>query len=167
MLADTKAPKSLRKHFLIAFLVTVLLNGIVLAYFHNRFWWPPDEGVYAHIAERILKGEALNSDVEEIHTGYLNLFHSIIFKVFGTRLVSLRYPLAAVALIQSCLVFRILSKKSLWLAAMGAISSTALGVIQYLNPTPNWYCLLLATLIAFCLTYIPSERRWRFELAGF
>jgi hypothetical protein len=50
---------------------------------------------------------------------------------------------------------------------MGAISSTSLGVIQYLNPTPNWYCLLLATLIAFCLTYIPSERRWRFELAGF
>ena len=158
--------KSSGKYLLVAFLATVVFNGIVLAYFHNRFWWPPDEGVYAHIAERVMNGEALNSDVEEIHTGYLNLFHSIVFRVFGIRLVNLRYPLAAVALIQSCLVFLILAKHNLWLAVMGAIGSTSLGVIQYLNPTPNWYCLLLATLIAFCLTYIPPERRGRIELVG-
>ncbi len=155
------------KSFLIAFLITIVFNAIVLTYFHNRFWWPPDEGVYAHIAERVAKGEVLNLDVEEIHTGYLNLFHSVVFRVFGVRLVSLRYPLAAVAFIQSCLVFLILARDDLWLAAMGAIGSTSLGVIQYLNPTPNWYCLFLATLTAFCLTYIPPHWKWRVALIGF
>ncbi len=161
-----RATNTSRKLFLIVFLITIVFNSLVLVYFHNRFWWPPDEGVYAHIAERVMNGEVLNSDVEEIHTGYLNLFHSVIFRVFGVRLVSLRYPLAAVALIQSCLVFLILAKRNLWFGVMGAIGSTSLGVIQYLNPTPNWYCLLLATLIAFCLTYIPPERRGRLEFVG-
>ncbi len=159
--------KRSNKSFLIALLITIVFNAIVLTYFHNRFWWPPDEGVYAHIAERVAKGEVLNSDVEEIHTGYLNLFHSVVFRVFGIRLVSLRYPLAAVAFIQSCLVFLILARNNLWLAVMGAIGSTSMGVIQYLNPTPNWYCLLLATLIVFCLTYIPPHWKWRLVLIGF
>jgi hypothetical protein len=159
--------KRSNKSFLIALLITIVFNAIVLTYFHNRFWWPPDEGVYAHIAERVAKGEVLNSDVEEIHTGYLNLFHSVAFRVFGLRLVSLRYPLVAIAFLQSCLVFLILGKNNPWLAVMGAIGSTSLGVIQYLNPTPNWYCLFFATLIAFCLTYIPSHWKWRPELAGF
>src|SRR5205085_1475649 len=79
----TNYSNSSRKLFLIALLITIAFNGIVLIYFHNRFWWPPDEGVYAHIAERVLKGETLNSDVEEIHTGYLNLLHSAVFGVFG------------------------------------------------------------------------------------
>ena len=162
----SETSKRLTKHFLVALIIVVVFNGIVLVYFHNRFWWPPDEGVYAHIAERVMKGEALNSDVEEIHTGYLNLFHSVVFRVFGVRLVSLRYPLAAVAFIQSCLVFLIFAKRNLWLGVMGAVGSTSLGVIQYLNPTPNWYCLLLATLIAFCLTYIRPERKGRLELVG-
>lgn len=161
-----RATNTSRKLFLIAFLITIVFNCLVLVHFHNRFWWPPDEGVYAHIAERVMNGEVLNSDVEEIHTGYLNLFHSVVFRVFGVRLVSLRYPLAAVALIQSCLVFLILAKRNLWFGVMGAIGSTSLGVIQYLNPTPNWYCLFLATLIAFCLTYIPPERKGRLELVG-
>jgi hypothetical protein len=155
-----------RSSVLIAFVITIVFNAIVLAHFHNRFWWPPDEGVYAHIAERVAKGEVLNSDVEEIHTGYLNLFNSVAFRVFGFRLVSLRYPLAAIAFLQSCLVFLILARDNLWLAVMAAIGCTSLGVIQYLNPTPNWYCLFLATLIAFCLTYIPREWRWRLELIG-
>jgi len=154
------------KWFPLAFLIVILSNGIILTYFHNRFWWPPDEGVYAHIAERVMRGEVLNADVEEVHTGYLNLFHSVVFRVFGTRLVSLRYPLAAVALIQSCLVFLIIAKHNLVPALLGAIGSTAMGMIQYLNPTPNWYCLLFSTLIAFGLAYIGPERKGRLELVG-
>jgi hypothetical protein len=164
------SPKNLSKRsnklFLVALLLVLAFNAVVLIYFHNRFWWPPDEGVYAHIAERVLKGEALNSDVEEIHTGYLNLLHSAVFGVFGIRLVSLRYPLIAIAFLQSLLVFLILAKSNLPLAVMGAVGSTAMGVIQYLNPTPNWYCLFLATLIAFCLTYIPPRWEWRIVLIG-
>ena len=157
---------SSKKLFLIVFLVTISCNGIVLFYFHNRFWWPPDEGVYAHIAERVMNGEVLNADVEEVHTGYLNLFHSVVFRVFGIRLVSMRYPLVAVALIQSCLVFLIVAKRNLVLAVLGSVGSNVMGVIQYLNPTPNWYCLFFASLIIFCLTYISAERKGRLEVVG-
>ena len=157
---------SSKKLFLIVFLVTISCNGIVLFYFHNRFWWPPDEGVYAHIAERVMNGEVLNADVEEVHTGYLNLFHSVVFRVFGIRLVSMRYPLVAVALIQSCLVFLIVAKRNLVLAVLGSVGSNVMGVIQYLNPTPNWYCLFFASLIVFCLTYISAERKGRLEVVG-
>lgn len=156
-----------KKTLLIVFFVTLSFNAVVLTYFHNRFWWPPDEGVYAHIADRVAHGEVLNYDVEEVHTGYLNLFHSLVFRVFGTRLVSLRYPLAAVSLIESCLIFLILARRGVWAAALGSIGATSLGVIQYLNPTPNWYCLFLATLIAFCLSFISPDRRWRLVLVGF
>ena len=156
-----------KKTLLLVFFVTLTFNAVVLTYFHNRFWWPPDEGVYAHIADRVAHGEVLNYDVEEIHTGYLNLFHSVVFRVFGTRLVSLRYPLAVVSLIESCLIFLILARRGLWPAALGAIGATSVGVIQYLNPTPNWYCLFLATLIVFCLSSISPDRKWRLELVGF
>lgn len=122
--------------------------------------------MYAHIAERVSNGEVLNADVEEIHTGYLNLFHSVVFRVFGIRLVSLRYPLMFVAFSQSCLIFLILARHNVVLAVLGGISSPAMGVIQYLNPTPNWYCLLFATLIAFCLTFISPERKGRLEVVG-
>lgn len=156
-----------KKTLLIGFFITLALNAVLLTHFHNRFWWPPDEGVYAHIAERVAHGEVLNYDVEEIHTGYLNLFHSFVFRVFGVRLVSLRYPLAAVSLIESCLIFLLLARRGLWPAVMGAIGATSLGVIQYLNPTPNWYCLFVATLIAVCLNFISPGRKWRLELVGF
>jgi hypothetical protein len=156
-----------KKTLWIVFFVTLTLNAVVLTYFHNRFWWPPDEGVYAHIADRVAHGEVLNYDVEEVHTGYLNLFHSFVFRIFGTRLVSLRYPLAAVSLLESCLIFFLLARRGLWAAAIGAIGATSLGVIQYLNPTPNWYCLFLATLIAVCLNSISPEKKWRLVLVGF
>jgi hypothetical protein len=156
-----------KKTLLIVFFVTLTFNAVVLTYFHNRFWWPPDEGVYAHIADRVARGEVLNYDVEEVHTGYLNLFHSVVFRVFGTRLVSLRYPLAAVSLLESCLIFLILARRGVWAAAAGSIGATSLGVIQYLNPTPNWYCLFLATLIVVCLSFISPDRRWRLVLIGF
>jgi hypothetical protein len=156
-----------KKTLLIAFLITLSFNVVVLTYFHDRFWWPPDEGQYAHIADRVAHGEVLNYDVEEIHTGYLNLFHSVVFRIFGTRLVSLRYPLAAVSLIESCLIFFILARRSLWAAVLGAIGATAVGTIQYLNPTPNWYCLFLATLIVFCLSFISPDRKWRLMSVGF
>lgn len=156
-----------KKTLWIVFFLTLTFNAVVLTYFHNRFWWPPDEGVYAHIADRVAHGEVLNYDVEEVHTGYLNLFHSFVFRIFGTRLVSLRYPLAAVSLIESCLIFLLLARRGLWAAAIGSIGATSLGVIQYLNPTPNWYCLFLATLIAFCLNSISPEKKWRLVLVGF
>jgi hypothetical protein len=44
---------------------------------------------------------------------------------------------------------------------------TALGVIQFLNPTSNWYCLFLVVLIACSLEWIPRERFTRLFVVGF
>ena len=143
----------------------VLFNAAVLVYFHDRFWWPPDEGVYAHTAERMLNGEVLNKDVEEIHTGYIHFIHVASFAAFGTKLVSMRYPLVISGFIQSVLMFLIFAPRNLMNSVAVAICATAFGVIQFLNPQPSWYCLLFVTAIAFCLTRGPDQR-WTIPVVG-
>jgi hypothetical protein len=147
--------------------ITLLIDCALLGYFHNRFWWPPDEGQYAHTAERVLNGETLDADVQEIHPGYVTFLNAAALRLFGVRLVSLRYPLAAVALAQSLLLYLLFARHNLWLAIVAATSALSMGVIQYLNPSPNWYCLFLSTLVAVTLTYIPRDRIGRLELLGF
>ena len=73
------------RNFLTAFALLILFNTLVLGYYHNRFWWPPDDGVYAHTAERMLNGEVLNKDVEEIHTGYIHFIDVAAFALFGVQ----------------------------------------------------------------------------------
>jgi hypothetical protein len=151
--------------FLLALLFLIVFNSLVLGYFHNRFWWPPDDGVYAHTAERMLHGEVLNKDVEEIHTGYIHFVHEAAFAAFGIKLLSLRYPLIAAAFLQSCLVFLIVARRDVLLGLVAAVGATAFGTIQYLNAQPSWYCALFVTLIAFLFTYFREER-WTIITAG-
>jgi hypothetical protein len=158
-------PQSSR-HFWLALLFLSLFNAVVLIHFHDRFWWPPDEGVYAHTAERMLNGEVLNKDVEEIHTGYTHFIHLASFAAFGTRLVSMRYPLMVAGFLQSILMFLIFAPRNLLVAVAAAVCATAFGVIQFLNPQPSWYCLLFVTAIAFVLTRM-RDWRWTIQLVGF
>ncbi len=162
---STQREKHLTRSFWLALLLIVVFNGIVLVYFHNRFWWPPDEGVYAHTAERMLNGEVLNKDVEEIHTGYIHFIHVASFAAFGTKLVSMRYPLIVAGFLQSLLMFLTFAPRNLMVAMLAAVCATAFGVIQFLNPQPSWYCLLFVTAIAFCLTRFP-DRKWTIPLVG-
>jgi hypothetical protein len=155
--------KRSHRSFWLALLFVGVFNAVVLVHFHNRFWWPPDEGVYAHTAERMLHGEVLNKDVEEIHTGYIHFIHVASFAVFGTRLVSLRYPLILAGFLQSLLMFLIFAPRNLAIAVVAAVSATAFGVIQFLNPQPSWYCLLFVAAIAFCLTRL---RGWQWTIAA-
>ena len=154
------------RNFWLALLFVSVFNAVVLVYFHDRFWWPPDEGVYAHTAERMLNGEVLNKDVEEIHTGYIHFIHVASFAAFGTRLVSMRYPLVIVGFLQSLLMFLIFAPRNLLVAVVVAVCATAFGVIQFLNPQPSWYCLLFVTAIAFCLTRM-RDRKWTILAVGF
>lgn len=151
--------------FLSALLFLVVFNTLILGYFHNRFWWPPDDGVYAHTAERMLHGEVLNKDVEEIHTGYIHFIDEAAFAAFGIQILSLRYPLIVAAFLQSLFVFFIVAKRDVWLALIAAVTATAFGTIQYLNTQPSWYCALLVTLIAFVFAYF-SEKRWTLVVVG-
>lgn len=114
----------------------------------------------------MLNGEVLNKDVEEIHTGYIHFIHVASFAAFGTKLVSMRYPLIISGFIQSLLMFLIFAPRNLITAVVVAVCATAFGVIQFLNPQPSWYCLLFVTAIAFCLTRAP-DRKWTIPVVGF
>jgi len=151
-----------------AVLVVVLLVTILMmAIFHNRFWAPGDEGNYAHTAERLLAGEILNRDIQDVHAGYINFVNAAAFSVFGIRLVSLRYPLAILTVIQSGLMFLLLRPRGLLSAGVGALTLASLGFVQFLNPTANWYCLFLAVVTVSWLRWGPAGRRERLLGTGF
>src|SRR6516225_4940847 len=135
--------------------LAVLISALLVWYFHDRYWYPTDDGLYAHIAERLLSGEVLNRDIQDIHPGYIHFLHAAAFRMFGLDMLSLRYPLVLAAIIQSSLVAALLSRRSVAMAAAGSVAVTAIGVIQFVDPTPNWYCLTLSTLLAYWLTSVP------------
>jgi hypothetical protein len=144
------------------------INALLLWFFHNRFWYGTDEGNYAHVAERILQGEVLNLDVQDVHAGYINFVNAAALRVFGLDLVSLRYPMTAVAFVQAVLVFILFYRAGRrTLALPAAVSITAFGVIQFLNPTSNWYSLFLVVLIICSLEWIPTTVRSRLPIVGF
>ena len=145
---------------------TVCLSGWLIGHFHDRFWWPPDEGNYAHVAERIVDGEVLHADVQDVHPGYVNFANAGALALFGRELKSMRYPLAILGIVQCLLVFLLLRPVGLLAASVGATGITAFGFLQFLNPTAHWYCLFLVILLAAVLHGRPVGARWRLESAG-
>ena len=59
-----------------AAVLAVASSLLLLLHFHDRFWWPPDEGNFAHVAERILDGEVLHVDVQDVHAGHINFVNA-------------------------------------------------------------------------------------------
>ncbi|MEO3430788.1 hypothetical protein AAFN88_18180 [Pelagibius sp. CAU 1746] len=149
------------------FVVAMLVAFAVLLHFHDRFWSAPDEGAYAHVAERLLAGESLNGSVQAIHMGYVSFANALAFDVFGVDLLSLRYPLVAMTLIQCALAFWLLAGRGVLPAFAGAAAMSSLTFVQFLNPTAQWYALFFCLLIAALLAARPAERRGTLELAGF
>lgn len=151
----------------VAFLGVLALLASILWHFHDRFWAPSDDGAYAHVAERILAGEVLNRDVQDIHPGYINFVNALALKLFGLDLVSFRYPLIVMAFLQAALVFWLTIERGVWIAAAAALSLTSLSPVQFLNPSAHWYCLFFVILTIGCLTWWPQAGRLRFGCLGF
>lgn len=147
--------------------IAVLANALLLWYFHDRYWYPSDDGFYANIAERLLRGEALHRDVQDIHPGLIHLLHAQAMRLFGVDMVSLRYPLVAMGVLQSIAVFGLLRHVNAAVAALTSVTVTALGMVQFVDPTPNWYALTLACLTAWWLHDGPRGTPWRWIGAGF
>ena len=150
---------------LVGLALVATLSAGVLAYFHNRAWWPPDDGAYAHVAERILDGEVLNRDVHDVHMGYVNFANALAMAAFGRDLVSLRYPLAFMTFLQVCLIYGLLLDKGVLLSVAGAISMACLSFVQFLNPTAHWYCLFLFILLLVVIRF-SQRTRWRLVVCG-
>ena len=150
-----------------AFLAVVCFAVWVQLTFYDQFWWPPDDGAYAHVAQRILAGEVLNRDIQDLHAGYINFTNALALSLFGPKLVAMRYPLALLGVVEACIVFFLLLPRGTLVATAGAAAMTALGFIQFLNPTAHWYALFLFIVLLGTLTAMPRESRWRLELVGF
>jgi hypothetical protein len=140
----------------LALAVVCASNAALLWFFHNRYWYPTDDGFYAHIAERLLSGEVLNRDVQDIHPGYIHAVHAWAFRLFGVDLVSLRYPMVAAAFVQSIVTFVLLRRRGLLMAVIGSFAANALGIVQFMSPNANWYCLALAVSLAWWLMSVAD-----------
>lgn len=134
------------------------LSIALLWFFHDRTWWPPDEGVYAYVAQRLLAGDALHRDLIDLHGGYVNLLHALALRVFGEDLLSLRYPLVLLTVVQSLLAASLLRPKGLAAAAIAAIGATSFSFIQFLNPSANWYALFIFFAACWTLTRVNPTR---------
>ena len=139
-------------------LVAGLLNAALLWSYHDRHWYVVDEGNYAHIAERLLGGEVLHRDVQDLHPGFINFVNAAAFGVFGTDLVSLRYPLMVAMFAMALLVWWLLARRSLLLATVASVSVNMLGVVQFLNPTAHWYSLLATVVLVGWLQWVRAHR---------
>ncbi len=151
----------------LVFVAAMLVAIAVLQHFHDRFWSAPDEGAYAHVAERLLNGESLNGTVQAIHMGYVSFANALAFKVLGVDLLSLRYPLVVMTLIQCALAFWLLAERGAFPAFAGAVAMSCLTFVQFLSPTAQWHALFLCVLVVALLSVRPVERRGTLELTGF
>lgn len=164
---EAAARPSSRRSLALAGALAAALNLLLAASFYDRFWWPADEGNYAHVAERVLDGEVLNRDVQDIHLGYINFLHAGTMAVFGRSMVALRYPLMAATLAQAALAFFLFRRFGAVTAALAASVVPMLGVLLYLDPTAHWYSQLLFFVLVALLERLPRGSRWRDPAAGF
>lgn len=152
---------------LLGLLCVAVFSAIVLNGYYDKFWLPHDEGAYAHVAQRMLQGEVLNRDVQDVHAGYINFANAAALQWFGNDLLSLRYPLILATFIQTCLVYLLLLSRGVVVAIAGAVAMASLSFVQFLNPTANWYALFIFIMIICCLEWIPRQTIGRIELIGF
>ena len=150
-----------------ALILVLLVSTLLMVIYHDRFWAPADDGKFAHVAERTLAGEQLHRDVQDLHAGYINFVNTAAFSLFGVRMVSMRYPLALLTVIQAGLMFLVLKRGGVAAALVGGLALTSLSFLQFLNPTPNWYTLFLAVATIAWLSRNPTAVRWRHIVTGF
>jgi hypothetical protein len=144
----------------------LLASFLLLFYFHDRYWFPRDDGYYAHIADRILGGELLHRDVQALHPGGIYYLNALAMSIFGRSFTSLRFPLIAAGLLQTLLLFLIMRQKGVAIAAATGLLSSAVTIVQFFNPTPHWYCLPIGFAVILLLAPGHRHLRWRIETIG-
>ena len=160
-------PRVRRAWGAIGALAALIIAAAISLTFYDRFWYPPDDGAYAHVASRILQGEILNGSVQDIHAGYINAVNATALAFFGLDLLSMRIPLAALTVVQGLLAYLLLRRSGTWLALSASIALSSLSFVQFLNPSAHWYCLFLVLLIPALIEAIPHDSLTRLFALGF
>lgn len=154
-------------HYYLMLVVSLLFSSFIFYNYYDLFWYPPDDGAYAYVADRILAGDVLNLDIQDIHMGYINFFNAAALKVFGNNIASLRIPLIITGLLQSIIIFRFFIQKGLLVSFLASVSITVFSFILFPNPTANWYALFWTIVVIACLEWIPNNYKYKIPIIGF
>ena len=128
-------------------------------------WIPHDEGLLAHSAERVLRGERPHRDFDEVYTGGLTELHAAAFAVLGPDLLALREVLFAAFLATVPVVYAIAARfASPPVAGMVVLLCVAGTLPNYFAAVPSWYVLFLVLFgVDALLRYVETGRtRWAF-----
>ena len=146
---------------------TCLFFTFLLLLVYDTFLWPPDDGTYAYVADMINQGAVLNKDIRDIHTGYINFTNALSLNIFGNDLKSLRVPLVFITVLQAFMLGSLFIKRSKLLAISAVASLSTLSLLQFINPTANWYALFFICAIIFVLHIFDDNFRPRLYIVGF
>lgn len=133
-----------------------------------RGWVPHDEGALAQAAERVLQGELPHRDFDDIYTGGLALFDAAAFRMFGTNLASLRWPMFLFFAAWVPALFYVASRfVSPLSSAAVTLLAVAWSVPNYAAPIPSWYNLFFAVFgAAALLRYLANNGTFWLFVAG-
>ncbi len=145
----------------------ILLNGFLLWHFHNLFWCPQDDGVFAYVASRLNEGVVLNKDIQESHPGLVHFLNAFALAIWGNDFSSLRYPLVGITLLESLMAFYLLLNNGLALAFAASFVPSALGLFHFLNPNPHWYSLFFTMAVAMVWSFVPKNNSLRLGAIGY
>jgi len=148
-------------------LACLILSFALCWYFHDKGWLRRDAGYYGYVSQRLLEGDILHRDIQVLHAGLINFINTFFLKMSGGDLVGLRYPLIALTVVQSAIGYK-LAKGNGYLAAITAVLVlTAFGFLQFINPTPNWYTMFFAIVLAWLLSSQRPDSSRKIILVGF
>src|SRR5437868_5583521 len=140
------------------FAACVAFAAVTLWQFHDRQWNPFDDGTYLHVADRMVHGEVLNRDVQDMHAGYINFVNSAAMTLFGNDAVSLRYPLVLLGAANAAVAFWLFAGVGTAYATAASVATTALSTIQFMNPAAHWYALSLTLVILVVISRCRVDR---------
>jgi hypothetical protein len=145
----------------------------VLAYLAVRpelyvSWTPPDEGVLAQSAERVMHGELPHRDFVALWSGGLDYLNAAAFRALGPRLATLRTVVAAAWLLGLAAMFAAARHLlSAWVAGALTLCAALWTLPLSPHPLPSWYNLFLALFgVAAMLEWMRRRRRIWLVAAG-
>jgi hypothetical protein len=143
-------------------LLAAITCGLAVLYvntFVDRGWIPHDEGLLAQSADRLLAGELPHRDFEDAYTGGLTFLHAASFRLWGVRLLSIRWTLLTAALIFVPALYGVaICAGARRLAPVTVFCCVAWSLPNYFAGLPSWYVLILSVLGTVALLQASGDR---------
>jgi len=148
----------------LAVLFALIINAGILIVFHDQYWWPQDDGVFAYLADQILKERVYGVDFYDIHPGYHSFVNALMMKIFGHEMVVMRYPIIVMGAAQSMIAAYLLRQHGFIIAVLASVTITGIGFVQLMTASPTWYALFFAFMCVFIVSVFKHSLKRSFAL---